>query len=158
MVSDQYPQRKRLRLHHTAYADPTAICSVTAVTANRQPLFQHFELTAACVDLLLECVEARYVPLHAYCFMPNHLDVLLSGFGSTSVFAFVGEVKSRSARLAWQCGYAGKLWQAWFYDLFLRADEDIKRAVIYIINNPVRSAIVDDWRDYPFSGSMVWTP
>jgi putative transposase len=155
MLSELYPQRKRIRIQHGAYTDPTVICSITAVTADRQPFFQDFDLTAACVDLLLDCAEARTVPLHGYCFMPDHLHLLLSGSSSTSVFAFVGEVKSRSTRLAWQHGRVGKLWQARFYDHFLRADEDVGHVAEYILNNPVRKGIVDDWRDYPFSSSTV---
>jgi len=26
----------------------------------------------------------------------------------------------------------------------------------YIVENPVRKALADDWRQYPFSGSFVW--
>jgi putative transposase len=155
--SDLYPERKIIRLHHAAYADPTAICSVTALTAGRHSFFQSFELTAACVDLLLDFAEAHGVPLYAYCFMPDHLHLLLSGSSSTSVFAFDGEIKSRSTRVAWQHGCTGKIWQRRFYDHLLRADEDVGR-VEYILNTPVRKGIVDDWRDYPFSGSTVRAP
>ncbi|HEY7066049.1 MAG TPA: transposase [Chloroflexota bacterium] len=156
MVSHLYPQRKRIRVLHGAYANPTAICSVTAVTVDRRPSFQDFDFTAACADLLIERADTVGVPLYAYCFMPDHLHLLLSASAQTSIFHFVRDFKSRSTRLAWQHGQIGKIWQARFYDHLLRTDEDVEWVVDYILNNPVRKEIVGDWRDYPFSGSSVY--
>lgn len=44
-------------------------------------------------------------------------------------------------------------WQKDFYDHILRKDEDVKKHVMYILNNPVRRGIVENWKDYPYKGS-----
>jgi len=33
----------------------------------------------------------------------------------------------------------------------LRKDEDLLKVAEYIVYNPVRKGLVEDWRDYPFS-------
>jgi hypothetical protein len=35
----------------------------------------------------------------------------------------------------------------------LRKEEDIKKHVMYILNNPVRKGIVENWKNYPYKGS-----
>jgi hypothetical protein len=85
--------------------------------------------------------------------MPDHLHLLINPSQETSIVDFVRDFKGRSTRLAWQHGHRGKIWQARFYDHFLRKDEDIETVVHYILNNPVRAEIVSDWRAYPFCGS-----
>ncbi len=88
--------------------------------------------------------------------MPDHIHLLISPSPQVSLVDFVRAFKGRSTRLAWQYGYPGKIWQRSFYDHFLRKEEDVHRVVDYILNNPVRQGIVDDWQEYPFSGSLVY--
>jgi putative transposase len=151
-----YPRRKHIRIDHDADAEPTAICALTMVTLDRQPVFRDFDLTAACVDLLAERAATSNVTVHAYCFMPDHLHLLLTPDGQMSVIDFLRAFKSLSTRLAGHHGRDGKLWQESFYDHFLRKDEDLQRHIEYILNNPVRQAIVSDWREYPFSGALSY--
>jgi REP element-mobilizing transposase RayT len=53
--------------------------------------------------------------------------------------------------LIWNEGFTGMVWQRSFYDHPLRKDEDLLKVAEYIIYNPVRKGLVEDWRDYPFS-------
>jgi putative transposase len=155
-VENLYPQRKKIRLGRGAYFSPAAICSVTVSTLNRAPAFRELPFTGACRAALRSRAEKTGVALHAYCFMPDHLHLLISPSGETSIVDFIRDFKSMSTRIGWQLGQQGKLWQPRFYDHFLRQDEDLERAVSYVLNNPVRAGIVDDWRAYPFSGSLVY--
>jgi putative transposase len=151
-----YPQRKHVRIDHDAYAEPTAICAITMVTLNRHPVFSNFELTATCADLLTERATTTNTTIHAYCFMPDHLHLLLTPSEQTSIIDFVRAFKSLSARLAWQHGHVGKLWQEPFYDHFLRKDEELQKHIEYILTNPVRRGIVSEWRQYPFLGGALY--
>jgi len=47
------------------------------------------------------------------------------------------------------------LWQKSYYDHVLRRDEDLSDAARYIWGNPVRAGLVDNARDYPYSGSLT---
>src|SRR5438067_11446120 len=153
--STPYPQRKHIRIDHAAYAEPTAICAITIVALDRQPAFHDFEFTAACADLLAERAATTGITVHAYCFMPDHLHLLLSPSGQTSISDFVRVFKSLSVRLAWRHGHQGKLWQESFYDHFLRKDEDFQRHIEYILNSPVRWGLVSEWQQDPFSGAPL---
>ncbi|HSB90518.1 MAG TPA: hypothetical protein VLD63_10890 [Anaerolineales bacterium] len=44
------------------------------------------------------------------------------------------------------------VWQKDFYDHVLRTEEDLRRQVRYIMENPVRGGLATEWRDYPFTG------
>ena len=44
------------------------------------------------------------------------------------------------------------LWQTSYYDRILRREESIIDVARYIWENPVRSSLVSDWRDYQGSG------
>jgi len=48
------------------------------------------------------------------------------------------------------------LWQKSFYDHVLRQDEDVQHTVNYILGNPVRNQMVEQARDYPYSGSLLY--
>ena len=88
--------------------------------------------------------------------MPDHVHLLISASDKKGIIELIKEIKSLSAKLAWQLGYNGIIWQRSFYDHFLRKDEDCRIAANYIIHNPVRAGIVEHWKDYQFSGSSVY--
>jgi REP element-mobilizing transposase RayT len=43
-----------------------------------------------------------------------------------------------------------------FYDHILRSDEEIDKHMRYYLENPVRKEIIEDWKEYPWKGSMVF--
>jgi hypothetical protein len=38
----------------------------------------------------------------------------------------------------------------------MRQDEDINEQIKYILENPIRKGLVDDWKEYPFKGSTIY--
>jgi REP element-mobilizing transposase RayT len=69
---------------------------------------------------------------------------------------FVRRFKGRSTRVFWQHGGKGKLWQRGFYDHILRAEEGLPEVARYILANPVRAGLAQDFRTYFGSGSFVF--
>jgi len=51
--------------------------------------------------------------------------------------------------------YKRNSWQKSFYEHILRKEELLDKVALYIWNNPVRKNIVEDFRKYPYSGSLV---
>jgi len=49
----------------------------------------------------------------------------------------------------------GITWQKDFYDRVLRAEAEVIREIRYIAANPLRAGLVEDWREYPHTGSFV---
>jgi len=116
-----------------------------------------------------------------YCLMPDHLHLLCSvgvhaGSDSGSVGAcprddyahkglhypnkalsiidFVDQFKGKSTTIAWKYGIKRNLWQKRWYDHILRKNEDVHKIGEYILNNPVRRELVEDWHEYPYCGYL----
>jgi REP element-mobilizing transposase RayT len=88
--------------------------------------------------------------------MPDHVHLVISPGSQCDVFSFVGQYKGLVLREAWRLGKTGSFWQSSFWDRFIRQDEDLKKAVRYVLHNPVRKGLVNQWQAYPYSGSLVF--
>ncbi|MGB2870177.1 MAG: hypothetical protein WBD36_17140, partial [Bacteroidota bacterium] len=47
-------------------------------------------------------------------------------------------------------------WQKDFYDRILRDEEEVERHILYILENPVKKGMVENWKEYPYKGSTVY--
>jgi REP element-mobilizing transposase RayT len=90
--------------------------------------------------------------IFAYCIMPTHAHILTSPQGGANLSTILGSYESYVARLSWEHGVIGILWQRSFYDHVLRGHDNAERIAAYIINNPVKAGLVTDWRDWPWCG------
>src|SRR5204863_3513070 len=85
--------------------------------------------------------------------MPKHLHALIKGLTpSSDLWRAIVRFKQRTGY--WFSRNSDIQWQKDFYDHLLRRDEDLANQVRYIVNNPVRRGLVEDWEDYPFTGSI----
>jgi REP element-mobilizing transposase RayT len=100
---------------------------------------------------LTEACHRFSAELHAYCFMPDHVRVLVSVPEGIPLTALVRDFKQRS-------GYELKrvtgdfAWQVSYYDHILRKEESIVDMAMYIWDNPVKAGVAGSWLDYPYSG------
>ena len=49
---------------------------------------------------------------------------------------------------------ASARWQKDFHDHIIRKYEDLKAHILYVLENPVRKGLVEEWQEYPFSGCV----
>jgi putative transposase len=87
--------------------------------------------------------------------MPDHLHLLLAGEENSSLKDFMKIFKQRSG-FYFKQRYNAPLWQPSYYDHVSRKEESLEEVARYIFENPVRKGLVDDWREYPLLGSMVF--
>ncbi len=144
------PQRRRIRLPREAYSEIGAICSVTIGVRNREPLFADHQAASMAVTVLRDHATRRGVSLYAFCIMPDHVHLVLGPSPDCDIIAFVAEFKNLAQRAVWQLGNSGPIWQASFWDRFLRKDEQLEPLLHYVMNNPVRAGLVADPAEYPF--------
>ena len=86
--------------------------------------------------------------------MPDHLHILVEGKNEDSdLWRSVVSFKQKTGYWLSK-NMAGCRWQKDFYDHILRKEEDLKKHIKYILENPVRKGIVDNWYDYRFKGSL----
>ncbi|MFZ3092163.1 MAG: transposase [Nitrospirota bacterium] len=128
--------------------------SLTLCTYKRRPHFISQDLISKIVDKLKDSTDRYGFSVIVYTFMPDHLHLLVKGTDSSDLKGFVRHFKQMT-------GYNFKmqqgeiLWHLSYYDHVIRKDEDIAASARYILENPVRKGLVADFRDYPFSGSLV---
>ena len=150
-----YGKRRSLRLHGFDYRTPHDY-HLTWGTVDKKRVLSDPGLVIPLIEQLERETSSEECLLYAYCFMPDHVHLLLSPEEGHDVGAFVQAYKSKTTRIYWETGNRGRLWQHGFYDRILRQEEDIKQIARYILDNPVRKGLVKDFREYPFSGSLVF--
>lgn len=123
---------------------------------NRRPIFENPVIAASAVEALRRHSGKTQIPVYAYCIMPDHVHLIIGPTPDCDVVTFVGQYKNLAQRDIWQYGIKGRVWQKSFWDHFIRSDEHLEKAVVYVLNNPVRQGLVERWRDYPFCGSLVF--
>lgn len=88
--------------------------------------------------------------------MPDHVHMVVEGKTDTAdLRRFVKRAKQRTGQ-AYSHQTGTPLWQEGYYDRVLRASEDTRAIVRYILENPVRSGLVRHPLEYPHIGSDVW--
>jgi putative transposase len=147
---------KNIRLDPALYSQPGAICSVTISTKNRQAVFSNSEIASVVLEVLKAHAAKTQAPVYGYCLMPDHVHLVLGPSPQCSIIDFVGQFKNLSLRVMWRQGIKGSIWQLSFWDHFLRTDEQLEQVVQYVLNNPVRRRLVNHWKEYGFSGSLVF--
>jgi putative transposase len=131
--------------------------SATICTHLRKPVFTSGDAIAPVLSTIRQCAAAFGFAIHAYCFMPDHLHLVLAGMDDRADFQrFMANWKQRT-------GYQFKhrtrevLWQESYFEHVLRDDEQATTAVKYVLENPVRKGLVRRFEDYPHSGSDTYT-
>jgi len=147
-------RRKPNRLPLEVYRDPGAY-SLTLACAHRRAVFVDKCVVENCIEALRSGAEKRGVAVLAYCFMPDHLHLLVEGGAGSDVPQFVKDFKQRTS-YAYRRVSGEALWQKSYYDHVLRREEDVREAARYVVGNPVRAGLVKAARDHPYSGSFAW--
>jgi len=126
---------------------------VTICTNDKQKVFTNRETVDEHIQILSECCEKEKFSVWAYCFMPDHIHLLLTANENSDLIKLVTAYKKLSG-YEYKKTMGKNLWQKSFYDHILRKEEDIKQLVRYVLENPVRKKLVEDFKEYPFSGSL----
>jgi putative transposase len=123
---------------------------LTFCTASRQRVFLDAATVGLVRDQILRSATDFYFAVIAYCFMPDHLHLLVEALRDDADAArFVHQAKQRSA-YAFSRERGTQLWQPSFYDHILRGTDATLSVVRYILENPVRAGLVGAPQDYPF--------
>ncbi|MEO0095715.1 MAG: transposase [candidate division WOR-3 bacterium] len=145
--------KKRIRLKNFDYKG-TYRYFVTLCTANKGMIFVKKSIVDWLIKLLRGSSESFGFKVWAYCFMPDHLHILIEGIRENSDFRkFIGQYKQITAYY-YRKIKGRRLWQIGYYEHVLRKNEDTIAVAKYILGNPVRRGLVDDYKSYEFLGSF----
>ncbi len=119
--------------------------------ATHGPDWLHDPQIARIVCDALHNRDGKTYDLVAYCVMPNHLHIVLTPLlrdaeNYYSISRIMHVMKGYTAYEANKVlGRKGTFWQAESYDHYVRDAAELQRIVYYVINNPVKAGLVDDW-------------
>jgi putative transposase len=130
---------------------------VTICTHRRKPVFQDTTFALPATETLRGCSGQYSLGVIAYCFMPDHLHMLLAAERDHADLREFVRILTQKTAFDAKRGLGLKLWQRSFHDHVLRTDESTELAARYILANPVRKGLVASPEEYPYLGSFVTT-
>ena len=124
---------------------------LSSATAERNPIFQRHQEAANIVLETVQFISARnQFRTDAVVIMPDHIH-FAGCLLENSISAVMNQLKSYTAnRILEITGLPGPIWQRGFHDHLLRNNEDYRLRLRYLLENPVRAGLVDDYRHYPY--------
>lgn len=148
----------RHRLPLRAYAEIGRAWHVTLGTFDRR---SHPFADPIVANTTMASVAGRIsyysAELHLCCLMPDHAHLIIE-VNDKNLIDVVRDLKSVTTREWWKHGGSGKLWQRSFYDRGIRNIDEFETTVTYILNNPVRAGLVEEWESYPFICGGIIAP
>ena len=139
------PRRSSPRLHPFSYQGSYAYHLILS-TRGGLPSFEDGRLVVIGLECLAASASRYGFEVLAYCFMPEHVHLLVAGDDEAPLVRFVQHFKQATGHR-----HPG-LWQRSYYDHILRQEEDLEDVARYIWSNPVRAGMVENVLAHPYSG------
>ena len=128
---------------------------LTICAARGKPFTDETFAAGVCQDVEFYSTRLAY-RLYGFCLMPDHLHVLLSpGESATPVSKWLGSFKSFTTNRFMKAGGQVPLWQLSAHDHVCRVGETAENVLRYIVNNPVRAGLAEDWRSWPWARVFI---
>lgn len=111
-------------------------------------------------DLVAESLlyrDGKVYDLEAFSIMPNHGHVVFAPFEESegkyhSLSKIMHSLKLHTALEANKIlGRDGAFWQHENYDHYVRDEGELERIIRYVIYNPVKAGLVDDWKQWKWT-------
>ena len=119
---------------------------------NRQAIFASAADYQTLLDLLLDNATKYGVAVHAYVLMNNHFHLLVTPQNARGVPLMMQALGRRYVRYFNDAQQrSGTLWEGRYKSTLIQAERYLLACMAYIDLNPVRSALVAQARDYPWS-------
>ncbi len=147
-------RRTKHRLSVADYSVPGTIWHVTLVTDRRRPYLADESICQLVIETFRFSCQKANANLLLFCVLPDHIHALIA-IGRDDLVALMRNIKSWTTRQWSQGDQSRRMWQPSFYDTGVRKTEEIDALVGYIVNNPTRKGLVDDWIDWPWTGGSL---
>ena len=109
------------------------------------------EIAGFVQDCFLYWHAEQRFKLVAFCIMPNHVHAIVYKI-QRPLFRIFQTIKTYTAKQANSVLHRhGKhFWQRETYDHLIRDRKEFNNQLLYVLNNPVKARLVEEWRDWPF--------
>ncbi len=163
------------------FHDPNGRYFITCTVIQWIDLFTRDQYRQVLIDSLKYCQQHKGLIIHAYCFMTNHIHLIVSRNGKAPLSDIIRDFKkftsksiiktirskqeSRRGWLHWLFNSNGlknpnnKYYQVWIQDnhpILLSNELFLRQRLIYLHNNPVKAGIVYAPEDYVYSSASAY--
>jgi len=120
----------------------------------------------AAADIVADKIHfmnGKYFQLTAYCIMPNHVHLLIESIitnhlrhrGKTAKYPVTDTLRLLKGSTARACNLklnrSGQFWNHESHDHYVRDEQELERIIKYILYNPVKAELVEDWQKWQFT-------
>lgn len=126
----------------------------TLCIKNKEKLFISKDIVDKFNEILMEVAAVFRLRNWVYVYMPEHLRIVLEGTDKNSNLWKAVKLFKQKTGYWLSKNRVPYCWQKDFYDYIHRKNDDLKKHIKYILENPVRAGLVQKWEDYPFKGSL----
>jgi putative transposase len=135
---------------------------VTTHAWQRREVFRESGPAELVVHQLLDCRDRGFYELHAFVLMPDHLHLLLTPSGDTTLEMALQMIKGGSSyKIRSELGFRWPVWQPGFHDRWLRDEGEYRTRAEYMRQNPMKARLAERAEEYPWSsanGQFVMDP
>jgi putative transposase len=124
---------------------------VRTSTIGQHPAFADPVTVAAVRAQLLHAVESHRFAVLAYCFMPDHVHVLLDARDDSAALGDLVKRWKQASGYWYTKRYGRTLWQSGYFERILRRAETTEVVANYIMANPVRAGLAKEVGVYPYA-------
>jgi len=111
----------------------------------------------AIAHLVAKSIKYKQFNLYAYCIMPNNVHLVfrhLRNEGKTDylITKILASLKRYTAKKANKLlDRQGQFWQHESFDRVIRNQEELESTIRYVLNNPVKANLVNQWQNWQHS-------
>ena len=129
---------------------------LTVCTADRHWAFDANVTAHEAIVHLRRSARSHDFALAAYCFMPDHVHVLVYGTTERADFRAFALLFKKLTGFYYRKHVGRRLWQAGHYEHVLRADEMTDTVARCILENPIRAGLSQALGEHPSAGSGLF--
>lgn len=141
------------RLSRDRYRGEVTVSFTACIVQFREP-FSNPKVVSEFVAILAATGTKNSCTVPIYCFMPDHLHVILHGKNREADLWRAMSAFKQATGYWFSKASDGYCWQKDFHDRIIRDVAERAAKIRYIANNPVRRGLVELWSDYPFTGAI----
>ena len=114
----------------------------------------HQPAVADLVKHEIELLAELGIDVLSYCIMPNHVHLVMQ-LPEVPDFSFGKLMQRLKGRTAYKANQLlqrnGPFWQHESYDHLVRGIRELERINAYVVMNPVKAGLVENWEELPFT-------
>jgi REP element-mobilizing transposase RayT len=122
---------------------------ITTAVRDRTPLFTNPEAANIVLSALKWLEKSNRMLLDAAVVMPDHMHFIAT-LKNGELSRLMQSLKGYTARqINTLLNKKGSIWQDQYHEHAIRKDEELIDTVLYMLHNPVRAGLVEDFHIYP---------